>query len=259
MKTISNYMYFKSAIYNRLIKLLSEIHPTKEHIIQVLLNSCINAGSVNMQGSAEWIWDSVLAYAEVHDQTDLLLKESFEGIQREEVDRILHEIASGEAYLELGSYEKFQRKNDTASKPNIFIIRAAQDQDDLQGLMLQLNIGKLAGLYHIEYLSDPGDMITDSLLGKIAKAAVVLAIISPGFFADDHCLMLTFGAFDMQKRVVPVLLSPCPYARIDILKNIQPLPLDQSFILSPVSEKDNKEYETTEEIIKLIQKLQPRP
>lgn len=244
--------------YGSVAKLLAEFYPTESEVASVLVRSGIRLPSIDFHGTADLIWDSVLAYAENNDVLLDLLEVAFRNYANVEgVTQITADIRTGTAFLPTKYGFTFPSDATDEERPTVLIVSEASDNTHLEGLLAQLMVSASFGEYRIKHCIAPSseDIETSK---EIDQSIMVLAVLSPNFFLNNICLLTIFQSVEKQKRVVPILLRECAYARMSQLKKIQPLPRDGSFILTNLLQKNHKEYQVAKEISELVDKLKQR-
>ncbi|RLJ80224.1 hypothetical protein BCL90_0974 [Pedobacter alluvionis] len=250
--------HLKPVFYSRLVVKLAAFYPTQLTVRQVLINSEIPEGAINLQGSAVNMWDSVIGYVESWEMLTVLLFNSLSKYENDqEVFELLDAVKTGWAFLpELDEWQFLPGKvsKDTVK---IAIINSAEDILDCSGLVKQLKVLQLEGLVEVNQVIvdfEPGSDEVGSYQKHIADSCIVLLMLSPAFFSAEDCLKQCFFAYKVKKLVVPILLKECLYGRVRFLKNIIPLPKDRTFIQSSPN-KNKVEMEICQELALLSEKF----
>jgi len=244
--------------YNIIAKLLADFYPTESQVTSVLVSSGVRLPSIDFHGSADLIWDSVLAYAEHNNVLPGLLAIAFQDYARvERVNQVMEDINSGKAFLPAVPDFIFPNIATDTEIPTVLIISEVSDNSNLAGLLAHLRVSVSFGEYRLKHCIAPslGDI---EMSKEIDQCMMALAVLSPNFFLNNECLSAIFECVEKQKRIVPILLRECVYARMSQLKRIQPLPRDGSFILSDLSQKNHKEYLVAKEISELVDRLKQK-
>lgn len=247
-------MELKGAYFNQLKYKLAELYPTREDIRAVLIITGQRQEVVDLNGSAENIWDSALARAEQNNTITDILEYVIDAFKDPELKDVNAKIRNGQAILEEFPIDHFLRNPEINERVKIAMIQTETDPISGKGLEQQLKVLQLGGLIELWSRPAPGELVGENLPIGLREAYVVLLMLTPSFFTDDRCLSWTFSASRMGKHLVPILVSECAWARIRFLKDIQPLPKDYSFI-SSAAHKSQVEFEVSEEIAKLCEHL----
>ncbi len=142
-----------------------------------------------------------------------------------------------------------------ARSRNVVAIAAAADQDfvlDLERAMLPSEKNGEISLFHDGRIK-AGENVEDTLRAKIEAADMVLALVSPDFFADENLLD---NALEWAKSrpgvLLPVVIRPCDWRADRDLRKITPLPDDGI----PVSISNNRD-EAFQRIVEQLKRRLP--
>ena len=111
----------------------------------------------------------------------------------------------------------------------IFVSYAHRDHRLLDELEVQLKL--LARLGYILPWSDrridAGSSVSESVLSELARADLVLSLLSPDYLASRYCFDIELKrAVELRLRIVPVILRECGWKHLQELRELKALPAD---------------------------------
>jgi len=248
-----------TSAYNKLLGEAAELYPLVNEIQRIIMFAGLVVGEANLQGTGYNMWDSVLSLAEKKGKLDTLLTVLLrEYDQRPILLELQQAINDGSAFIEKLEWSEFI-KNRAGRAAKTYLVYDLDDLTVVRSLKSQLNILKLNGtitIFDMHQDSKGSQDIQKTRLENLGDADIVLLMLTKNFFQNETngCLPLAFTAFDMRKRVVPVLLSNCLYNRIILLSEIVPLPKNGVFVNKWAS-KDEALMVIAEGVEEIAQKL----
>lgn len=250
----------KNEFYNKALKVIPELYSTPLQVQTLLTRADIPVHTVNLNGSADSMWDSAFSYA-MKDvgKTDAIIariNEDYPG--NKDVKSLQAMLTDGSAFVTQGVYGKYMYTFGPEEKRQILLITDPEDTTAIKGLFSQLRIIPMSlpvTIANMNQVAVGGNREDDQLV-LVGKSCIVLLLLTSNFFVneDNNCLELAFAAKEMGKRVIPVLIKECLYKRIKFLEGIVPLPRNGSFI-SSAENKDQAEYNVSEEIYQYVKKV----
>jgi TIR domain len=182
------------------------------------------------------MWDSVLSLAENKDKLDTLLEYITEEYpEREMLLKAQSGLKNGTAFITELQYEDYI-KQPLPDAVKVFLVYDNEDRDQVIPLKRQLNalvkFDASITLFDMHEVPVAGGDRNKFLLEKLGESQVVLLLLTPNFMGnpDNNCDPFAFGGIQMRKRVIPVLLEDCLWKRIQVLKDIVPLPTNGMFV-----------------------------
>jgi Effector-associated domain 1 len=250
-------MKLQSKYYQKALETIASLHPTAGEAKLFTRSAGMEPAKTQLTGEGLVIWDSVLSLSEKEGRVrELLEYTASKNPGNTEIKQLLAGLDDETVFIKGFSYADYI-KPPSATTVNLFFVYDADNAAQVKPLKTQLKIlennGKIAMLdmHGVEASQD----IEKERLKFAGEADVFLLMLTAAFLASDECMELAFAGVDMQKRVVPVLLSPCLWSRIEILENIVPLPKNGT----PVSkwpDKDDAMYEVAQGVESLVQLIQ---
>lgn len=125
----------------------------------------------------------------------------------------------------------------------IYILHHHSDSKDMNILSMQLEMLRTKALVQTWSVENmiPGSHRDETIRQELAKASIVLALISPDYLADsEYCMKIQQEAYQTGKAIIPVILRNCMWDMDDILQPLNPLPYEEG-TLKVASQWDKKE------------------
>lgn len=217
-------------VYASIVEDAAALYPTGNDIQALLVKTQIPREHIKLEGTGLNMWDSVVSYAEKNGQLPGLLNTMLEEYPAGGgLKTILGSINEGSAFVKTFSIKSWLQPPVTDATARVMLVYDAEDKGLCKGLKAQLTPLRLDG--SITFLKDMHDTTggvntEEERIKNLLAADVILLLLSQNFMGSDTCLEMAFTAHENKKQPVPVLLSPCLWARIKIFENIQPLPKD---------------------------------
>jgi hypothetical protein len=219
----------KQEVYNSLRERAASFYGTQQAVRHVINSTSIAEGSIDLQGPAIYIWDSLLSYSENEGKlVDVVRFIQGEYTNDAELKHIHEVIEDGSAFIDEINYA-FYIKPHTGSKAKVLLIYDPGDIVMAEKLITQLYPLELTGAIEVRdmYQGIAGLDKQTVWLNMVGETDIVLLLLTPKFFTPGNsCLQLGFSGFEMRKTVVPVLMADSLWGRIQVLKNIVPLPIE---------------------------------
>ena len=229
----------KQQVYNELRAEAATVYSTAQLIRTLITSVSMNAGDIDLQGAAKYIWDSVLSVAEQQQKLEAVVSSIAAEYPANAVfTQTLAAIKDGTAFMEPVNFNGYIKvNNENAAK--VFMIYATEDANMAKELKKQLYPMVLNGEITNKDMYDfpVGTDRDEHYLSALGGADIVLLLLTSNFFSpENNCMQLGFNAIDMKKRVIPVLIEDTLWGRIKVLNGIVPLPINRK----PVSKWNNK-------------------
>ncbi|MCX6316140.1 MAG: hypothetical protein NTW29_02540 [Bacteroidetes bacterium] len=238
----------KDDIFNTLWKEVSELYPTQANIQVLMANAGFKWQQVQLQGTGENMVYSLLSLAEkegrISDIVNTVLSPGeFPG--NATLASIQKGLQDDSAYLP--AMKDLPLANpDTGKDVKVMLIYDRQDHEIAGDLNKQLYpfeaFAKKFTVFDMHTSPEvSGGVDAKQVIDtKLKEAQIVLLLLTPNFLGTpgNDCAKLAFNAFELGKRVIPVLLKPCMWDRIAMLENIVPLPKNKEYV-SNAKHKDN--------------------
>lgn len=254
-------MHLKSEYFNKTVSVAAKLFPTRDKIEHVLINAGIPVEAIRLQESGLSMWDSALSYTDKNGKhlelVNFILQEFPD---EEELKDIKKVIEDGSAFITRLSYDQYIKPNLLPSTAKTFLIYDQKDfEENVEELLMQLRILEFPPskimLYDM-HIDTAGLDVKEERLKNLGSSDIVLLMLTKRFFGNpqNDCLPLAFAGFEMNKWIVPVLLEECYWSRLKILENINPLPVNGSFV-SKWSNKDQAHLEIVKGVERVVEEV----
>jgi hypothetical protein len=229
-------MRLKNSSFLQLRDELAGLYQRPDTIIPMLRGGGLDIADIpGNNGSGRDMWDYALSYAEKNDKLVDVIKYAISDKGANSLlDKTLINIKNGGALIPVLPIDKVIVPVSEGS-PTIFIIHNDASEDDkkiVKKLRNQLYPLQITGAAKLSSMNDLVAKNEKEVAAIIGKAKLVLLAITPDFIAsdDDKCLKYAYTAYDLKRKLVPILLRSCLYNRISILEGIVPLPVNGRFV-----------------------------
>lgn len=228
-------MQLQSKYYNKLLDELYSIFFTIPEIITVLNAVGLNPGDYNLANSAKNAWDSILSLTQKNDRLIDLVDHIYPAYKHKdaltEVWKALHDNS---AWLRPVVINKITRAY-VKDRVNILFVNDKSDQamvNELKSFLFPMErYAEKILMADVKKGDGSTDDVQVTIAEHLAGADIVLAFLSPNFFASDNgCADFAFNALELKKRVVPILLKPCLWNRVKVLNQLVALPRNLEFV-----------------------------
>lgn len=231
--------HLSQEIFDKLWKTISRLYSTQSAIKTFMAKAAFAWEKVELLGTGEDMVYSLLSFAEKEDRINDIVKTALDANEFPD-EPVLKEIQAAlnndSAWLpETSAVDPIAP---VAGEPaNVMLVYDQKDNqivsdlgDQLFPLEEYLKIIRVFDMHKDPEVSGGADAkkVIDR---KLKETQIVLLLLTPNFFGKGNdCFKLGIAAFDLTKRVIPVLLEPCIWDRISMLENIVPLPRNKKFV-----------------------------
>jgi hypothetical protein len=234
-------MNLTAKAYRDIIHEAVKIYPTLAKIEALLINAQIPRGEIKLTDTGVNRWDSILAYTDRNDLHKQLMQVLVsENSNNQFLYDLLASIENGTAFMPPAPLPD-AGTTASAGPPWVFFILEQADKDyytKLNSQLKPLSFNKSLRLDGNTLDLEGGAEIPETIRQKMLDADIIILLVTADFMGSDHCMQLLYEAYEMKKRVIPTLISPCLWARISILEHIQPLPKNGKPVLEwPLPDK----------------------
>lgn len=227
--------HLTTTYFNKLRDAFAGIYPIRPDIMAAMKAAGLNWQEADMEGRGEIVWSAVLTLAEEKEKVpELILVAKEKRPDSETLKDALLAVENGSAFVTEIRYQDFIRQPSRGAVKCFLVY----DNNDITNELVNLFKRQLRGYERfsrriIVQDMNAGDLAgktTNELLGKLGESQIAILLLTPNLMSNDTCDPFVFGSKEMVKRVVPVLLESCPWERIELLKDIVPMPTSRQFV-----------------------------
>jgi len=225
--------------FDKLWKTISGFYPTQTQIRSFMVKASFRPEQVELLGSGENMVYSLLSLAEKEDRVNDIVKTALD-VNEFPDDPVLKEVqaALNDHSAWLPEISAAGLAAPLAGEPvNVMLIYDRKDNQIVSDLSMHLNPFEtfIQSIRVFDMHTDPevsgGADAREVIERKLKETQIALLLLTPNFFGKGNdCGRLAFNAFQLKKRVIPVLLEPCLWDRISMLESIVPLPRNKQFV-----------------------------
>lgn len=232
--------YLTQESFNRIWSVISNLYPTANAIQGFMVRSLFKLEKVQLQGTGENMVYSLLSLAEKENRVDDIVETALgpnEFPNNADLKAILTSLQDKSAYLPDVAPASFI--SHSATDPvKVVLVYDQKDHAIVADLNLQLYpldaFLKSISIFdmHLSPEVSGGSDAKKVIDKKLEESQIVLLLLTPRFIGNpaNDCARLAVNAFQLRKRVIPVLLEPCMWDRISMLESIVPLPVNRKFV-----------------------------
>lgn len=232
--------YLTQDSFNRIWNVLSGLYPTANAIQGFMTRAMFRPEKVALQGTGQDMMYSLLSLAEKENRVDDIVEAALgpnDFPNQADLKAILVTLQDKSAFLPDVAPASFVSYN--AGDPvNVMLVYDQKDHAIVADLNLQLYpldafLRKISIFdMHLSPDVTGGADAKKVIDKKLEESQIVLLLLTPRFIGNpaNDCARLAVNAFQLRKRVIPVLLEPCMWDRISMLENIVPLPINRKFV-----------------------------
>jgi hypothetical protein len=225
--------------FDKLWKTISGLYQTQSVIRTFMAKAAFRWEQVELLGTGEDMIYSLLSLAEKEDRVNDIVKTALDANEFPD-NPVLKELqaALNDNSAFLPEISAVGLAAPVAGEPaNVMLIYDRKDNQIVSDLSMHLNPFEtfIQSIRVFDMHTDPevsgGADAKEVIERKLKNTQIALLLLTPNFFGKGNdCGRLAFNAFQLKKRVIPVLLEPCLWDRISMLENIVPLPRNKQFV-----------------------------
>ena len=192
-------MHLTSEYFNKIVRAVSHLYPTKPKVESILIKTTIPLESIRLTESGIDMWDSAISWTDKNGKHLSLINKIVEEYpEEEELSEIRQAIINKSAFIVDVPVNQFIKPNLLPHTAKVFLIYDQKDFDaHVEDLVMQLHPLEFPpSIIQIRDMYDfPGGAnINDERLKSLGSADIVLLLLTKRFFGNtkNDCLPLIF-------------------------------------------------------------------